>query len=118
VIPWAKKFWHDLWFDAAFGARVTRALLMGYALSAVGLGAMLTGKPLWVRLAIFISAGISGAIGGVIAAGQMNPTDKATVAAVDRNLATVGERKVVEPGPVIPASADPASNPPASPVAP
>jgi hypothetical protein len=50
-----------------------------------------------------VTGGIAGVIGGMISVGQMNPTDAGTTAAVDRDLATVGERKVVEPGPVIPA---------------
>jgi hypothetical protein len=52
---------------------------------------------------------------GLISVGQKNPTDAGTTKAVDRDLATAGQQLVVAPGPVIPASADPLSNPPAAP---
>jgi hypothetical protein len=69
MIPALKAFWRDLLNDPAFFARVVRSLLLGYAASAAGLGAMLSGN--W-RIVVFVTGGISAAVGGLIAAGQMN----------------------------------------------
>jgi hypothetical protein len=115
MIPLLKHFWNDLWNDEQAARRLTRGLLLGYVPASVTLGVMLAASPLWVRLVIFVSGGLAGLFGGLISVGQMNPTDAKTTAAVDRDLATVGTKLVVEPGPVIPASADPQSNPPGAP---
>jgi hypothetical protein len=100
VIPLLKAAWRTLWHDEQFAKRLARGLLIGCGAGSVGLAAMLSGR--WAVVA-YVTGGIAGVIGGMISVGQMNPTDAGTTAAVDRDLATVGERKVVEPGPVIPA---------------
>ena len=69
MIPALEAFWHELLNDPAFFKRVLRSLLLGYAASAAGLGAMLDGR--W-KIVVFVTGGISAAVGGLIAAGQMN----------------------------------------------
>jgi hypothetical protein len=70
MIPALKTFWNDLLNDPAFFARLTRSLLLGFAASSAGLGAMLPDGKL--RIGVFIAGGIAGVLGGLIAAGQMN----------------------------------------------
>lgn len=100
-----KHAWQDFWFDEQFAKRLTRALLNGYALSAVGLGAMLVGQPLLLRVAIFVSAGIAGAVVGAIKMGDKNPTDDQVAAALDRSYSATTERMMSKPLPGAPAGA-------------
>ena len=118
MIPLLRAFWRELWWSPE-AARVWMRAGLGW-LAAVAAQVMAYpadvvsawGARDWaIRLAI---AGVAG-LALLLKAGERNPTDAATTKAVDRDLATVGEQKVVAPGPVIPASADPLSNPKGTP---
>jgi hypothetical protein len=73
-----KKFWHDLINDEQFARRLTRALLLGFAASGAGLGAMVTGR---AQIAVFVGSGIAGILGGLI---SVSGTPQQTLAKVEK----------------------------------
>ena len=58
--------------------RIVRSLLLGYAASSVGLGALVA-STYW-RIGVYVTAGIAGTLGGLIGVGEPNDAGDHSVA--------------------------------------